>query len=121
MELSKTTIGVLATLCISAGAGGAYLATRSDQPAPASANADAAAVTPSSSTSAVAEPEAAPSESRLPMTPLALPAVPLPRQEHPSRRSRPSRRPACRQKSRPKLPGCPRPGTRTRRSCHHLR
>ena len=60
MELSKTTIGVLATLCISAGAGGAYLATRSDQPAPASANADAAAVTPSSSTSAVAEPEAAP-------------------------------------------------------------
>ena len=66
MEMSKTTIGVLAILCISAGAGWAYMATRGDQPAPASANAEAvaeaAAVTPSSSVAAVAEPEPTPQQ-----------------------------------------------------------
>ncbi len=51
MEMNKTTIGVLATLCISAGAGGAYLVTRSDRPAPASASAE---------DTAVAEPETPP-------------------------------------------------------------
>jgi hypothetical protein len=64
MEMSKATIGVLATLCISAGAGAAYLATHSDPSAPGSASAEvatetaateAAIVTPSSSASAVAE------------------------------------------------------------------
>ena len=45
MELSKATIGILATLCISAGAGAAYLATRSDPPVPASPSAEATAET----------------------------------------------------------------------------
>ena len=56
MEMRKTTVGVLATLCISAGAGGAYLATRGNQPTPASANAESAVVSQSPSASAVAEP-----------------------------------------------------------------
>ena len=75
MELSKATIGILATLCISAGAGAAYLATRSDPPVPASPSAEAAAETaaetataetatfaPSSSASAVAEQAPAPEQ-----------------------------------------------------------
>lgn len=34
MEISKTTMGILAAACITAGAGGAYLATRSARPSP---------------------------------------------------------------------------------------
>ena len=56
MEMRKTTVGVLAALCISAGAGGAYLATRGNQPTPASASAESAVVSQSPSASAVAEP-----------------------------------------------------------------
>jgi hypothetical protein len=60
MEISKTTIGVLATLCISAGAGAAYLTTRSDAPVPADASPDVVAetptFTPSASEAAVTEP-----------------------------------------------------------------
>jgi hypothetical protein len=45
MEISKTTVGVLAALCIAVGAGGAYFATRSE-PAPAAAGTEAPVVSP---------------------------------------------------------------------------
>ena len=66
MDMSKTTIGVLGALCIIAGAGGAYLATRSNQPAPVDASEDLAVVSPSSSISASAEPEPPPPQSPVP-------------------------------------------------------
>ena len=56
MEIRKTTVGVLATLCIGAGAGGAYLATRGEQPAPASVEPESAVVGQPSPSATVAEP-----------------------------------------------------------------
>ena len=44
MELSKTTVGLFAALCVAAGAGGAYLATRYSEPAPAAAGTEAPVV-----------------------------------------------------------------------------
>ena len=58
MDISKTAVGVLAGLCIAAGAGGAYFATRSDEPAPTSAFTEAPLVSPDPSASAVDESEA---------------------------------------------------------------
>ena len=58
MEISKTTVGVLAALCIAAGAGGAYLATRSE-PAPAAATgAEGPIVSPDPLASTVEQSEA---------------------------------------------------------------
>jgi hypothetical protein len=57
MEISKTTVGVLAALCIAAGAGGAYLASRSE-PAPAAAGTEGPAVSPDPLASTVEQSEA---------------------------------------------------------------
>lgn len=46
MEISKATVGVLAAVCIAAGAGGAYLATRGSGPAPASTGTEAYLASP---------------------------------------------------------------------------
>jgi hypothetical protein len=56
MEISKTAVGVLAALCITAGAGGAYLATRGGEPSPV--NATAPAISPDPSAAWVEESEA---------------------------------------------------------------
>jgi len=58
MDISKTAVGVVAGLCIAAGAGGAYLATRSDEPVPTSAITEGPLVSPDPSVSAVDESEA---------------------------------------------------------------
>lgn len=57
MEISKTAVGVLAALCIVAGAGGAYLATRSG-PAPVAASTEAPAISPDPLASTVEQSEA---------------------------------------------------------------
>lgn len=57
MEISKAAVGVVAALCIVAGAGGAYLATRSE-PAPAAAGTAAPAVSPDPLASTVEQSEA---------------------------------------------------------------
>ena len=44
MEISKATIGVLAAFCVTAGAGGAYLALRGNEATPAAASAEAPVV-----------------------------------------------------------------------------
>ena len=41
MEISKAAVGVLAAICVAAGAGGAYVATRDSAPGPASAGTEA--------------------------------------------------------------------------------
>jgi hypothetical protein len=58
MDISKTAVGVLAGLCVAAGAGGAYFATRSDEPVPTGAIIEAPLVSPDPSASAVDESEA---------------------------------------------------------------
>jgi len=57
MEISKATVGVLAALCIAAGVGGTYLATRGE-PAPAAAGTLAPAVSPDPLASTVEQSEA---------------------------------------------------------------
>lgn len=57
MEISKTAVGVLAALCIVAGAGGAYLATRSG-PAPVAVGTEAPAISPDPLASTVEQSEA---------------------------------------------------------------
>src|SRR5688572_12772384 len=58
MEISKTAVGVLAGLCIMAGAGGAYFATRGSEPVDPSAVTELPLVSPDPSASAVDESEA---------------------------------------------------------------
>jgi hypothetical protein len=58
MEISKTAVGVLAGLCIMAGAGGAYFATRGSEPADTSEVTEALLVSPDPAASAVDESEA---------------------------------------------------------------
>ncbi len=58
MEIRKTTVGALAAFSVIAGAGGAYLALRSNEPAPAAAGAEVPVVSPAPSAS-VAEESAA--------------------------------------------------------------
>jgi len=57
MEISKTAVGVLAALCIAAGAGGAYLATRGE-PGPAAAGTEAPVISPDPLASIVDQSEA---------------------------------------------------------------
>ena len=68
MDISKSAVGVLAGLCIAAGAGGAYFASRSDEPAPASAVTEAPLVSPDPSASAVDESEAIVADDPAPVT-----------------------------------------------------
>ena len=65
MEISKTTVGVLSAFCIAAGAGGAYLATRSIEPGPAATSAQARVVNLAPSASVPEESEPIPEESRV--------------------------------------------------------
>ena len=58
MEISKTAVGVLAGLCILAGAGGAFFATRGNAPVDANVVTEAPLVSPDPSASAVDESEA---------------------------------------------------------------
>ena len=58
MEISKTAVGVLAGLCILAGAGGAFFATRGDAQVDATVVTEAPLVSPDPSATAVDESEA---------------------------------------------------------------
>ena len=76
MDISKAAVGVLAGLCIAAGAGGAYLANRSDEPVPTSAITEGPLVSPDPSASAVDESEAIVADDSLaPVAPAAPPAA----------------------------------------------
>ena len=78
MEISKTAVGVLAALCIAAGAGGAYFATRSDEPVQTSAISEAPLVSPDPSALAVDESEAVlADDSPAPVASAAPPAAPV--------------------------------------------
>jgi hypothetical protein len=72
MEISKTAVGVLAGLCILAGAGGAYFATRGSEPIDTSVVTEAPLVSPDPSASAVDESEAIVADDT------AAPAAPAP-------------------------------------------
>ena len=74
MDISKTAVGVVAGLCIAAGAGGAYLAHRSDELVPTSALTEGPLVSPDPSASAVDESEAIVADDSL--APVAAPAPP---------------------------------------------
>jgi hypothetical protein len=50
MELGKTALGLLAALCVTAGAGGAYLLTRGGDPAPAETGAAVIGLDPTAQT-----------------------------------------------------------------------
>src|SRR5687768_16744333 len=76
MDISKTAVGVLAGLCIAAGACGAYLANRSDEPVPTSAITERPLVSPDPSAAAVDESEAIVADDSLtPVAPAAPPAA----------------------------------------------
>lgn len=77
MEISKTAVGVLAGLCLMAGAGGAYFATRGDAPGDASVVSEAPLVSPDPSASAVDESEAiVVDDTATPIAPATTPAAP---------------------------------------------
>lgn len=84
MEISKTAVGVLAGLCILAGAGGAFFATRGNAPVDTSVVTEAPLVSPDPSASAVDESEAiVADDTATPVAPATTPA--------PARRSVPAR------------------------------
>ena len=84
MEISKTAVGVLAGLCILAGAGGAFFATRGNAPVDTSVVTEAPLVSPDPSASAVDESEAiVADDTATPIAPATTPA--------PARRSVPAR------------------------------
>jgi hypothetical protein len=85
MEISKTAVGVLAGLCILAGAGGAYFATRGDAPVDANVVTEAPLVSPDPSASAVDESEAIVADDT------AAPVAPATAPPAPARRSVPAR------------------------------
>lgn len=88
MDISKSAVGVLAGLCIAAGAGGAYFASRSEGPAPTSAVAEAPLVSPDPSASAVDESEAIVADDPAPVTAPPTTAAPS---AAPARRPTPAR------------------------------
>jgi len=85
MEISKTAVGVLAGLCIMAGAGGAYFATRGSEPVDMSAVIEAPLVSPDPSASAVDESEAIIADDT------ATPVAPAPAPAASARRPAPAR------------------------------
>jgi hypothetical protein len=58
MDISKAAIGALAALCVAAGAGGAYFATRGSEPAPASFAVESPSVSPDPASQTVEQSEA---------------------------------------------------------------
>jgi len=75
MEISKTAVGVLAALCIAAGAGGAYLATRGSDSDPAAAGTEAPVVSPDPLAPTVEQSEAIVTDDT-PLAPGRAPASP---------------------------------------------
>lgn len=104
MEISKAAVGVLAAVCLTAGAGGAYLATRTDPvPVPEPiATATEASAQPGveQSEAIVAEPAATPAEA-MPIAPEA-PAPPVIERTKPPARRTDARQP--RSSARPQRP-----------------
>jgi hypothetical protein len=77
MEISKTAVGVLAGLCILAGAGGAFFATRGSAPVDANVVTEAPLVSPDPSAAPVDESEAIVADERAaPVAPATAPAAP---------------------------------------------
>jgi hypothetical protein len=74
MEISKGAVGALAALCVTAGAGGAYLASRSGEPAPAAQSSEALAISPDPAAATVEQSEAIVNEAPL-SAPVQTPAV----------------------------------------------
>ena len=91
MDISKAAVGVLAGLCIAAGAGGAYLATRSDEPVPTSAITEGPLVSPDPSASAVDESEAIVADDSLAPVATAAPPAASTRRAAPPRAAAPAR------------------------------
>jgi hypothetical protein len=103
MEISKAAVGVLAGLCIAAGAGGAYLATRSGDPVPTSEVTEAPLVSPDPFASAVDESETIISDDTpAPVATAAPPAAPV-------RRAAPARTAAPRERENPVAAAPPSP------------
>jgi hypothetical protein len=76
MEISKAAVGVLAALCVAAGAGGAYFATRGTEPTPVMAASEGPSISPDPAAATVEQSEAIVSEAA-PPAPVA-PAVERP-------------------------------------------
>jgi hypothetical protein len=91
MDISKSAVGVLAGLCIAAGAGGAYFAGRSDEPAPANAFTEAPLVSPDPSASAVDESEAIVADDSQAAAPVTAPIPTAAPSAAPARRPAPAR------------------------------
>lgn len=72
MEISKAAVGVLAALCVTAGAGGAYFASRGTEPAPVVNSSEAPSISPDPAAATVEQSEAIVSE------PAPLPSVQAP-------------------------------------------
>lgn len=105
MDISKSTVGVLAALCVAAGAGGAYVATRGGDTAPAIATSELSAISPDPSAATVEQSEAIVSETTRPTTPsTAAQAAPVERRATATRAAAPSGRDARSTTSRPQRP-----------------
>jgi hypothetical protein len=89
MEISKAAVGFLATVCIGAGAGGAYFATRPDVAGPGVA--PPSAVAAAEDAIPVEQSEAVVSEEIPAPEPPTVASVPLPRAEAPPERPAPRR------------------------------
>ena len=93
MEISRTAVGVMAGLCIAAGAGGAYLATRSDDPADIPVVTEAPLADATAAGAAVNESEAViAEEAASPVEPAAPPAAAPRRSPAPTRTATPRER-----------------------------
>ena len=105
MDISKATVGVLAALCVAAGAGGAYVATRGGDTAPAIATSELSAISPDPSTATVEQSEAIVGETTRPTTPsTAAQAAPVERRATTTRTAASSNREARSTTSQPQRP-----------------
>jgi type IV secretory pathway VirB10-like protein len=92
MEISKAVIGIAAALCIAAGAGGAYLASRDAEPTPI-APADTLTVSPDPAAAAVDQSEAIVADAPAPLAGTAVVREQQPRAAAPRRAAQTSREP----------------------------
>jgi hypothetical protein len=92
MEISKAAVGIFAVVCVAAGAGGAYVATRGNPPAPAVATQPAAPlVSPDPGRTGVEQSEAIVRDPAPGDRPSAVPAATAPKREKESRPAAPAR------------------------------
>ena len=82
MEISKAVLGVAAALCIAAGAGGAYLASRGPEPAPVAVSAPLA-ISPDPAAGSVDQSEAIVADAPVREAAVAAPPTARPRQAAP--------------------------------------